>query len=486
MKIGPWLAVVALAAVGGFLAGRNSPESGAGNANAKGTQPVGGIGTSIPSKGPGSRAERGGKGAAKERRERRMNSLRELLNERERNLAKNDDPFGDNESVLFDDSRLHALIYEAAESDFPAILDLALENKKEGEPGYPYGRYDVIMVMLRRWSDFDSKAAMQWLKLRPEDQIYGWKLDLEMIVAAEAIDSDPEWALGKFAEGYQQEDVKPELDPFGGDDGVSVERVPLNLGGDSFFYRFTTLHPDLALEAMRSGIADFWRDGSDGWMDAMFELGRGEEIPGLLAGAQNEVQMLGDYGRLLLEHDPQALQAWLENRPADSYLDLQVLRNDEWGSEAWLDRVEWYLDRGTGEGAARRMVEFTQQELTGREGADEILATLQRRGVAVESSRAALFWGALNHSAFPDAYRRLEDVPAADQERALENLFGSASRSHWIRLGDLSMKVFESSESALDLAEQNGYGETYRAFIRQQNEEAAAKVLEFIETRDAE
>ena len=118
-----------------------------------------------------------------------------------------------NDETDKNDARLFAAIFQAQAEDFPGILDYSWKGDGEREPGTSPDHWDewLLSPMIRRWCDFDPQAAQAWVRENLAEEVSALEPDpfggnrsgrthLMAMIAREALDDDPSWALGAIQE----------------------------------------------------------------------------------------------------------------------------------------------------------------------------------------------------------------------------------------------------------------------------------------------
>lgn len=499
MKTASWLLLVAIALASGFLAGREmGPLEGEEQVeDTRGKR----LGPVESSKGEAKRKTSGSRTrmTSAEKQRQRVETLQQMMDEfllYGNGLGSSIDPFGGHRININDGSRLFARIYEAREEDFPDLFELCLKETESGTMELDYEKVDFAEAMIRRWCDFDPRAVFGWLQENRELFDTESFQSMKTLVAVEAVDTDTVWAVGLVEELWEAAETNAELDPFAADtsgDGEGIFPVtPASIEGmDGIFYLLTRNDAELAFERLLSSSRQNRLEGVEGWIEAMFVLGREAEVPDLMtkfpAGDLESIQEV--YGEILLRRDRAAGKNWLNSKEGETSaeMDRRFLYELERGSEEWMDAVGWYMSRAQSEEErVARMYSLVRYSLGSGEESERILEDLAERGIDVQAGHTVLFWSALERGHHDYAFERIETVPAEQRGEAIDRLIRSSVDTKWVPLGGKNYAIYEADRHDLERADAAGYGERYRSFVQQANEAAAAGILEWLEAQKAE
>lgn len=481
--------LVAIAAIGGYVAGQGGVRGG-GRTEREGADAdrSGQSAKSVVS--PRERRSSPEAEAATQRRA----GVREMI-EKFKVYDSPGDPFGDFTADFKDDSRVFAAIYQLEESDFPAVLDLCMERTKEDGVELDSEVEDFFDAMIRRWSDFSPGDALAWWReIAAKEGLSGGHI--EMLIATEALDSDRDLVVGIVQKQLRLaiEDLdNPEPDPFanaefegfGGfpaGEGFPVTRPSLD-GAEGYLYLLTRADPDFAYQSLLQE-PDPMLDGLEGWLSAMFELKREGELPAMIANLPPDYRAgaMESYGEVYLERDPVGGKRWLDGFEAEEAWDLDRYHLNQFkeGSEQWLEAVEWTLNRAEStEEQNERFHQLVSGVVYREENADEIVAKLIELGFSRETAERGMFDGAVRRSNYQDAFRRIGAVSLEQRDEIALRLIDSSVDRDGFSLGEFSIYFHKIDDHDFVQVEAAGYGEMYRNFVRERNAKAMAALLKW-------
>jgi hypothetical protein len=286
------------------------------------------------------------------------------------------------------------------------------------------------------------------------------------MIAREALDDEPSWALGAIQELLNE--VNPtgeERDPF----STGFE-VPDTFDSDEFLYLYASAHPEFAGDLIRESGEILASEGFEGWAAAMIEQGREEEVSSYIAQTPGEEQGWRQRAlmALLVEANVERAHAMLGdgNTGLDLAMVLRIRR--EQGDEAAAD---WYMGRVStpADRAERAATVAGRFPFAGFTDLVAWVEGMEREGVDTSSAYSSLIEVAGRNGAIERAYDWLSKLPEAEREDGLNDIIEQEIEEVGVRVGNVWLNIHQAPPEARERAQAAGDGPELMRRVREQN-----------------